>query len=97
MPNYIGPKEPPASWQTIRREIYERDRSMCYFCTKPTQENNYTVHHKLMRQFAPESEQSLDGLLLRDGIHNKRNLTTSHPECHKEHHKNLAKMWGAKA
>ncbi len=97
MPNYTGQKEAPKEWRDIRREIYERDKGMCYFCSKHVPREQYTVHHKLMRQFAPESEQSLEGVLRRDSIHNSRNLTTTHPDCHQKHHKKLVRMWGAKA
>jgi len=97
MPNYIGPKEEPAPWSQIRREVYVRDKGMCHFCSKQVPENSYTVHHKLMRQFAPESERSLEGLLNREGIHNKRNLATAHPKCHDKHHYSLRGLFGARS
>ncbi|MBI2040567.1 MAG: HNH endonuclease [DPANN group archaeon] len=96
MPNYIGPKEPPQEWRDIRVEIYKEHKGMCHFCSKHVPEDSYTIHHKLMRQFAPESEQSLEGLLRRDGIHNRRNLVPAHPACHKKHHGKLVKLFGAR-
>ncbi len=97
MPNYIGAKEEPDWWQNIRRERYAAHNGICYFCDKPVPEGKYVVHHKLQRMFAPESEQSLEGLLRRDGIHNKRNLAPAHPDCHNKHHRKFRQMWGAKA
>ncbi len=96
MPNYVGPKETPKEWRDIRAEVYRLYDGLCHFCSKNVPRNNYTVHHKLMRQFAPESEQSLEGVLRREGIHNLKNLVPAHLKCHENHHKSLVRMWGAR-
>jgi hypothetical protein len=96
MPNYTGPKEEPATWWQIRREVYAMHKGICYFCNKPVPENKYIIHHKLQRRFVLESEQSLEGLLRRDGVHNKRNLAPAHIACHENYHNKNKRLFGAR-
>ena len=65
-------------WKKLRKQIYDRDGGICYFCHKLVLKRP-TIHHK----------QEINEMNVQDEdvFFNPENLVLCHHECHNAHHK----------